>query len=705
MTSWATKFGTNPITKLKANALLWDGLTGVGEIGVLSKYFNIVEVQADGDDTNGNGSALSPFRTVSHAEFTITDASPTNIYVIKRNGAVDDTGAALLFKPNIYIIGDGSVWYVGDVGLHSSWTIATGNISFLIANHVLDVDGTWNMQLAAINTETATLAFENCSLNNPVTATTELTFDFKMVRDRGLLTYFNNCQFSDPFASYNLTPSSTVINIPSDGKFIFQDSVMPGTLYCSGFSTPAQSNAYVITRNCTPSGNQYGIQCRYTSGEFDFNDYLPSQYITLYTSASVGSSTFLDRQAALIAKKVDSCTPNDVGSGYTTATVTFSASTLPHGKTATGIANIVGGAVTSISVTEPGEYDPAFPPEIVISGDGTGADYLPVMIVPGTIILYTIQTTDTIGIAQDLTFTNLTVPDAPTGYGKTETEVFKAIDAAFTLPTSSDNSIDISGTPGAWDFVAASAGSPPARSYLEGFTITFASGATIQVSASLASQATLYDNNSVNNPITVVGDNSTLFLNLTTVGAGGLDQGVVAANTRYYIFLITHADGSNKALVASLLAGNILMPTDYTKQRLIGSWRTRVASANLATMIQSGRSNARTYYLIDAPAQAQILAAGNDTTPTYVPLYPFVSPFAQDLILTPLCVPVAAGDGFSITNLGNSNFPIAQSAQGTVGFGNQFVVGIPPGDPGIHYKVSAGTVLLSLWVYAYTEYL
>jgi phage tail sheath protein FI len=59
------------------------------------------------------------------------------------------------------------------------------------------------------------------------------------------------------------------------------------------------------------------------------------------------------------------------GSGYTTATVTFSAAPA-GGTTATGTAVITGGAITGITITNPGAgYVSA--PSVTISGDGTGA--------------------------------------------------------------------------------------------------------------------------------------------------------------------------------------------------------------------------------------------------------------------------------------------------------------------------------------------
>ena len=68
---------------------------------------------------------------------------------------------------------------------------------------------------------------------------------------------------------------------------------------------------------------------------------------------------------------VDSVTVGAGGSGYTAATVTFSAP--PSGGTlATGTVTVTGGAVTAVVITNPGSGY-LTPPTVTIAGDGTGA--------------------------------------------------------------------------------------------------------------------------------------------------------------------------------------------------------------------------------------------------------------------------------------------------------------------------------------------
>jgi hypothetical protein len=71
------------------------------------------------------------------------------------------------------------------------------------------------------------------------------------------------------------------------------------------------------------------------------------------------------------ANGIAAVTPVSVGSGYSMATVTIPPPDVP-GVTATAIANIVGGEITSYTVTNPGNGY-LYIPNVTVSGDGTGA--------------------------------------------------------------------------------------------------------------------------------------------------------------------------------------------------------------------------------------------------------------------------------------------------------------------------------------------
>lgn len=112
-------------------------------------------------------------------------------------------------------------------------------------------------------------------------------------------------------------------------------------------------------------------------------------------------------------------------------------------------------------------------------------------------------------------------------------------------------------------------------------------------------------------------------LNMAVAGAGGLDTGLVAASTWYYIFGITKDDGT-KAYLASLSSTSPALPTGYTKFARIGSLRTD-ATANKypLSFIQRDRC---IQYKISAGSNVTgmpIMAsgiAGSPSTPTWVPV-------------------------------------------------------------------------------------
>lgn len=80
-------------------------------------------------------------------------------------------------------------------------------------------------------------------------------------------------------------------------------------------------------------------------------------------------------------------------------------------------------------------------------------------------------------------------------------------------------------------------------------------------------------------------------LDFTTVGAGGLDTGAIAANSWYYLYLIS--DGTTINVLASLSATAPTLPTGFDLVCLVGAWITDGAAA-LILLIQVGN---RTDYL------------------------------------------------------------------------------------------------------------
>lgn len=98
----------------------------------------------------------------------------------------------------------------------------------------------------------------------------------------------------------------------------------------------------------------------------------PNFYVNVInrSSAYVRALTTLSGTTGNVGGEVTSVTVAPGGTGYTAATVAFSAPT--SGVTATGTVTLVGGIVTGVVITNPGSgYTAA--PTATISGDGTGA--------------------------------------------------------------------------------------------------------------------------------------------------------------------------------------------------------------------------------------------------------------------------------------------------------------------------------------------
>jgi hypothetical protein len=68
-------------------------------------------------------------------------------------------------------------------------------------------------------------------------------------------------------------------------------------------------------------------------------------------------------------------------------------------------------------------------------------------------------------------------------------------------------------------------------------------------------------------------------VDFTTTGANALDAGVLAASTKYYIWVVYNPAANSFAGLGSTSETAPAMPSGYTLKRLIGMWRTDVATA------------------------------------------------------------------------------------------------------------------------------
>ncbi len=113
-------------------------------------------------------------------------------------------------------------------------------------------------------------------------------------------------------------------------------------------------------------------------------------------------------------------------------------------------------------------------------------------------------------------------------------------------------------------------------------------------------------------------------------GKGGLDTGVVAANTGYHVFLIERIDTGVVDVLFSLSATAPTMPSGYTKKRRIG-WIKTNASSQIVAFSQNGDE------FIWAAPTLDVNALGVVTTPSLttmsVPLGIKVNAIIRGLVL------------------------------------------------------------------------
>lgn len=109
-----------------------------------------------------------------------------------------------------------------------------------------------------------------------------------------------------------------------------------------------------------------------------------------------------------------------------------------------------------------------------------------------------------------------------------------------------------------------------------------------------------------------------LTINCATTGANGLDTGVLANNTWYYVYVIS--DGSTVAGLMSLSATAPTMPGSYTYKARVGAFRTG-GSATFLRIRQMGNIAQYVVATGSTTPNMPILAsgtAGSPTTPTWV---------------------------------------------------------------------------------------
>lgn len=118
-------------------------------------------------------------------------------------------------------------------------------------------------------------------------------------------------------------------------------------------------------------------------------------------------------------------------------------------------------------------------------------------------------------------------------------------------------------------------------------------------------------------------------VDITVVGAGGLDTGAEAANTWYYAHVIADSTGANPTrglLSASAMAP--ILPSGYDRSRRVGSVRNTAAS-NFRQFATAGFGGERSVQYTDAISNRQGLVGGAAVVVTAVACGGFIPPTSR----------------------------------------------------------------------------
>ncbi|HSX22521.1 MAG TPA: hypothetical protein VLE97_07095 [Gaiellaceae bacterium] len=145
--------------------------------------------------------------------------------------------------------------------------------------------------------------------------------------------------------------------------------------------------------------------------------------------------------------------------------------------------------------------------------------------------------------------------------------------------------------------------------YVNGLVTSFATASQVQIAAGTCRDRTDKNDLTLAAPVTV---------DITIAGAGGLDTGVEAANTWYYIHLIGDSNAVNPTVgILSTNQNAPTLPAGYDRSRRVGSVRNDGAS-NFVSFVVRGNATDRSVQYRDAVTNHQALTGGAATVITAV---------------------------------------------------------------------------------------
>lgn len=183
---------------------------------------------------------------------------------------------------------------------------------------------------------------------------------------------------------------------------------------------------------------------------------------------------------------------------------------------------------------------------------------------------------------------------------------------------------------------------------------------------------------------------------LTVSGLNGLDTGTGAANSWYYVWVISN--GSTTGSLFSLSSSSPTMPGGYTFRKLVGAVRTD-GTSNLLKFMQTGSD---VFYV----AENTVLSGGSSPSWTSVGLASCVPPPATAAFIHAyMSYNTAGGPSWYVLNLGSNNqsvYAFLQSYGGSYAFSNsaQFLIPLTTAQTIYYYlNISYGSAYLYIQGY------
>jgi hypothetical protein len=197
---------------------------------------------------------------------------------------------------------------------------------------------------------------------------------------------------------------------------------------------------------------------------------------------------------------------------------------------------------------------------------------------------------------------------------------------------------------------------------------------------------------------------STLTLDMSHVGANGIDTGTIGATKIYYIFAIGSSLGKAVPAVIASLSSTPLMPYGYDIYRRIG-WALTYSNTHFHKVYQIGNGSYRKY-IYDGPVS--VLSAGTSATYAAVSLAAGVPGMITEVILSASFTPAVAGDAAILRPAGSSSTTACVISGSVAAVAQKLQVTVPSsvvtGAATIEYAVAASGSL-SLSVAGYVDVL